>query len=287
MINYLEVPARAKINISLDVLGKREDGYHELRMIMQTLELHDTVCLERAEGGISLECDSKWVPRDCTNIAWKAAELMKLSFAIKDGLRIRIIKRIPVAAGLAGGSSDAAAVFRGINEMFGLGLGNNELRKLAKQIGADVPYCIEGGTMLAEGIGEILTELPSLSGVDVVLVKPDIGVSTPWVYKNLRLAEVVEQNRPNTTVLIEALKRRDIRCIASNMKNVLELVTIPKYDLIKQAKRHMIELGAAGSMMSGSGPTVFGLFMDTEAAQAAHKALSSCVSWQTITTKTL
>lgn len=286
-MDHIELPAHAKINISLDVLRKREDGYHELRMIMQTLELHDTVCLEAAGEGISLECGSKWVPEDCSNTAWKAADLMKRSFGIKDGLRIRIIKRIPVAAGLAGGSSDAAAVLRGMNEMFGLGLGNDELRKLGKQIGADVPYCIEGGTRLAEGIGEILTELPSFGGVDTVLIKPGIGVSTPWVYRNLRLPEIKEKDRPDTELLKEAISRRDIRTVAENMKNVLELVTIRRYDIIGRAKRQMTESGAAGSMMSGSGPTVFGLFMDSQAAEAAYEALLGCESWQCVRTKTV
>jgi 4-diphosphocytidyl-2-C-methyl-D-erythritol kinase len=286
-MEYLEIPAHAKINISLDVLGKREDGYHELRMIMQTLELHDTVCLEAAGEGISLECGTRWVPEDCTNTAWKAADLMKRSFGIKDGLRIRIIKRIPVAAGLAGGSSDAAAVLRGMNEMFGLGLGNDELVKMGKQIGADVPYCIEGGTRLAEGIGEILTELPSFGGVDTVLVKPGIGVSTPWVYRNLDLSEIKEQDRPDTDLLTEAIRRRDIRTVAENMKNVLELVTMSRYDIIGKAKKRMEGSGAAGSMMSGSGPTVFGLFMDTAAARTSYRELSAFHGWQCIITKTV
>ncbi len=286
-MNYLEIPAYAKINISLDVLRKREDGYHELRMIMQTLELHDTVCMEAAGEGISLECGSKWVPEDCTNTAWKAADLMKRCFGIKDGLRIRIIKRIPVAAGLAGGSSDAAAILRGINDMFELGLGHDELRKLGRQIGADVPYCIEGGTRLAEGIGEILTELPSFDGVDVVLVKPDISVSTPWVYKNLRLTGITEHDRPDTDLLVEALKQKDIKSVACNMKNVLELVTIGRYDIVGKVKKQMAESGAAGSMMSGSGPTVFGLFMDTGAAKDAYSTLSSITGWQCIITRTI
>lgn len=285
-MNYLEIPAHAKINISLDVLRKREDGYHELRMLMQTLELHDTVYMESAGEGISLECGSKWVPDDCTNTAWKAADLMKRSFGIRNGLRIRITKRIPVAAGLAGGSTDAAAILRGMNEMFELGLGNDELRKLGKQIGADVPYCIEGGTRLAEGIGEVLTVLPPFSGVDTVLIKPDTGVSTQWVYKNLKLSDIVDKDRPDTRLLTDAMQRRDIRTVAVNMRNVLELVTIGRYDMVGQAKKRLIESGAAGSMMSGSGPTVFGLFMDTGDAHTAYEKLSCCSGWQCIITKT-
>lgn len=286
-MNYLEIPAHAKINISLDVLRKREDGYHELRMIMQTLELHDTVCLEAAGNGIALVCGSQWVPEDSTNTAWKAADLMRRSFGIKDGIRIRIVKRIPVAAGLAGGSSDAAAVLRGMNEMFGLGLGNDELRRLGKEVGADVPYCIEGGTRLAEGIGEILTELPSFAGVDTVLIKPGIGVSTQWVYRNLKLSEINDRDRPDTEFLSEAICRRDIMCVARNMKNVLEHVAIGRYDIIAEAKKQMAASGAAGSMMSGSGPTVFGLFADAGAAEAAYEALSASGGWQCIMTRTV
>ncbi len=286
-MDYLEIPAYAKINISLDVLRKREDGYHELKMLMQTLELHDTVCLGSSGDDISIECDSKWVPEDRSNTAWKAAELMKRTFGIKNGLHISIIKRIPVAAGLAGGSADAAAILRGMNEMFELGLGNDELRKLGKQIGADVPYCIEGGTRLAEGIGEILTDLPAFTGVDTVLIKPNIGVSTPWVFKNLSLSDIKDEDRPDTDLLIDALQRRDIRAVAGNMKNVLELVTIGRHEVVGQAKKCMAQSGAAGSMMSGSGPTVFGLFMDTAAAQAAHDTLSFHSDWRCIITRTI
>lgn len=286
-MSCLELKAHAKINLSLDVLGKREDGYHELRMIMQTVALHDTVLLEAVPHGIILECSGKWVPEDRTNTAWKAADLLKCKFGIKSGIKIRIIKRIPVAAGLAGGSSDAAAVLRGVNELFSLGISPADLRQLGKQVGADVPYCISGGTMLAEGIGEKLTKLPDFSGIDVVLVKPGIGVSTAWVYGNLRISEIIDRDRPDAELLSKALKMRDIRTVAENMKNVLESVTIPDYDIVRQAKEKLLEFGALGSMMSGSGPTSFGIFPDGNSAAEAFKKLTGDKRWKCFHTKTI
>lgn len=282
----LEISAHAKINLSLDVLGKRENGYHDLRMIMQTVSLHDTVQLEALPGGISLECNSRWVPQDGTNIAWKAASLLIDQYGIKSGVKIKIIKRIPVAAGLAGGSTDAAAVLRGMNELFSLGLGYDELRRLGKQLGADVPYCVSGGTKLAEGIGERLTALPDFSGVDIVLVKPKIGVSTAWVFGNLDITGIVESDRPNTNMLGQAIAQRDIKTVSRTMKNVLEMVTIPKYNIVQEAKDRLLDLGALGSMMSGSGPTVFGIFSDNRAAAEAWGKLSTDSRWQCFYTKT-
>lgn len=264
-----ELPAYAKINLSLDVLKKREDGYHELKMIMQSIELHDVVAIETAGTGIALSCDSKWVPSDMENIAGKAALLIAGKYGITDGLKIRIKKNIPVAAGLAGGSADAAAVLKGINDLFSLGIGKSDLMAMGKQIGADVPFCIAGGTRLAEGIGEKLTALADFKGVDLVLLKPKIGVSTAWVYKNLDVGKI--DNRPDTEMLINALSGGDIETVAANMKNVLEGVTIPKYKTVREAKDRLLELGAAGSMMSGSGPTVFGIFSDRQKAEKAYE----------------
>lgn len=282
----LEIAAYAKINLSLDVLGKRDDGYHDLRMIMQTVALHDTLQLEAIPSGISLECSSRRLPQDGTNIAWKAAGLLMDRQGMKSGVRMKIIKRIPVAAGLAGGSTDAAAVLRGMNELFSLGLDYDELRRLGKQVGADVPYCISGGTRLAEGIGEKLTVLPDFSGVDIVLVKPKRGVSTAWVYENLKISDIAERERPDTNLLRQALAGQDIKSVAHNMKNVLEKVTIPKYGIIQEAKDRLLELGALGSMMSGSGPTVFGIFSDSRAAVAAYGSLAADSRWQCFCTKT-
>ena len=285
-MEVLEIAAHAKINLSLDVLGKRKDGYHDLRMIMQTVGLHDTVQLEAVRGGISLVCNSRWVPQDGTNVAWKAAELLIDKHRIKSGVRIKIIKRIPVAAGLAGGSTDAAAVLRGMNRLFSMGLEDEELRILGKQAGTDIPYCISGGTRLAEGIGEKLTVLPDFSDVDIVLVKPKIGVSTALVYGNLNISEISAMDRPDTNLLGQAFVQRDIKTIAENMKNVLEKVTIPKYGIVQEAKDRLLEVGALGSMMSGSGPAVFGIFPDSTAAACAYGILATDRRWQCFCTKT-
>ncbi len=286
-MSVLEVPAHAKINLSLDVLGKREDGYHELRMIMQTIDLHDRVLIETTEdAGITLECDNRWVPLDSRNTVWKAARLLMEHCGIKSGIKIKIKKRIPVAAGLAGGSADAAAVLRGLNKLFSAGLDQYELKELGRQVGADVPYCIEGGTKLAKGIGELLTPLRDFSGVDIVLVKPKIGVSTAWVYGNLKTAEIMRRDRPDTELLISALTDGNLSMIAAHMKNVLELVTIPRYGIVQEAKDCLLKAGALGSMMSGSGPTVFGIFSDTSAAVRACEELVKDRRWQCFRTKT-
>ncbi len=283
----LEVPAYAKINLSLDVLNRRSDGYHELRTVMQTVELHDIVRIETVENeGLELECDARWVPRDKRNTAWKAADLFMRSFGIKGGLRISIDKRIPVAAGLAGGSTDAAAVLRGLNTLFSTGLDYLELEALARQIGADVPYCISGGTKLAEGVGDLLSPLQDFCGVDIVLVKPEVGISTQWVYDNLKVNEISEGDRPDTKLLIEALEERNLDKVAAYMKNVLELVTIPRYSIVKDAKRRLAYLGAIGSMMSGSGPTVFGIFPNRGSAAEAYRTLASDSRWQCFLTST-
>lgn len=283
----LEIPAYAKINLSLDVLRKREDGYHELKMIMQTVELHDIIRLEVIQrSGIYIECGSRWVPPDRTNTAWKAADILLTKAGIKSGIRISINKKIPVAAGLAGGSADAAAVLRGLNKIFSLGLEHSELRGLGKLVGADVPYCIDGGTRLAEGVGECLTPLPEFKGVDIILVKPKIGVSTAWVFNNLKVQDIKEIDRPDTALLLKALEKKDHKLLAEKMKNVLELVTIPKYKIVQEAKGQLLELGALGSMMSGSGPTVFGIFPDGRTAAKAREALSSDGRWQCYLTRT-
>lgn len=283
-MNRIEMKAPGKINLSLDVLHRRPDGYHEVKMIMQTVGLHDLVVLERIPAGIEIECGCPWVPNDEGNIAYKAAQLLINSYSIDSGIRIKIKKMIPVAAGMAGGSTDAAAVMKGMNKLFNLGLGMDELMKLGKNIGADVPFCMKGGTMLAEGIGEVLTELPSFSGVDIVLVKPKIGVSTAWVYKNLDIARIKE--RPDTQLLMEALEHKDKKLVSHNMKNVLEMVTTQKYDIIEEIKNRLVNLRALGSMMSGSGPTVFGVFEDRQSAEYAYNAIKSD-RWETFLTTTI
>lgn len=283
-MNRIDMKARAKINLSLDVLSKRPDGYHEVRMVMQTLELHDEVSVEKIPQGIQIECNSPWVPKDETNIAYKAAQLMMDQFSIRNGVKIAIKKNIPVAAGLAGGSADAASVMRAVNELFQLGLKSDELMKLGRQIGADVPYCIRGGTMLAEGIGEVLTELPPFSGVDIVLIKPKIGVSTAWVYKNLDLARIIK--RPDTQAIINAIGNKNRTAVSHSMENVLETVTTKKFAVINEIKNTLLELGALGSMMSGSGPTVFGIFEDRQSAERAYNEIK-CDRWDCFLTQTL
>jgi len=280
----ISLNAHAKINLSLDVIGKRQDGYHEVRMIMQTIALHDEVIVESKDAGIEVECDKPWVPGGSDNIAYKAANLMMERYKIESGVGIKILKRIPVAAGLAGGSADAAAVIKGMNELFSLNLDEAELMGIGKQVGADVPFCIKGGTMLSEGIGEKLTQIPSFQGVDIVLVKPKVGVSTAWVYNNLKLDKI--SSRPDTDLLIKAISDRNIVCLAHNMKNVLETVTIEKYEVINDIKNELLRLGALGSMMSGSGPSVFGIFEDGKKAHLAYERLNDG-KWECFMTQTL
>ncbi|MGI6668204.1 MAG: 4-(cytidine 5'-diphospho)-2-C-methyl-D-erythritol kinase [Acetivibrionales bacterium] len=283
----LEVPAYAKINLSLDVTGKREDGYHELSTLMQTVELHDMVRIEEIKGEkIYLECNVPGLPVDSSNLAWKAADILMRSTGIRKGLKISIEKRIPLSAGLAGGSADAAAVLRGLNELFSLGLDNAGLRKIGKYLGADVPYCVAGGTMLAGGIGEILTPLPEFSGVDVVIVRPKVKVLTANVFERLKLQDIPRGGRPDTPLLTEALKKRDVGLVAKHMKNVLEHVTIPEYPVVGEAKKRLMAAGALGSVMSGSGPAVFGLFKDSITASAAYEKLSSETAWECFKTRT-
>jgi 4-diphosphocytidyl-2-C-methyl-D-erythritol kinase len=285
-LDKLVLKAHAKINLSLDVLKRRDDGYHDLKMVMQTLALHDKITLEKTEDNlIYLEPGLKWLPSGPDNLAYKAAALIMEQCGIKNGIRITIEKRIPVAAGLAGGSADAAAVLKGINTMFDIGLTQEELMEMGKSLGADVPYCIVGGTMLAEGIGDKLTRLNPFGGFDVILLKPKVGVSTSWVYKNLDLNKVI--SRPDTELILSAIAEKNIGILAKNMKNVLEDVTVPRYPVIQQAKDKLKSLGALGSMMSGSGPTVFGLF-DCGHADL-RKALSGSRDprWYTYLTKTV
>jgi len=283
-MDRIELQAKAKINLSLDVLRKRPDNYHEVRMIMQTIKLSDTVILEKVNEGIEVSCDSRWVPSGDTNIAYKAAKLVFDKYKTNSGVRISIIKRIPVAAGLAGGSSDAAAVLKGLNALFSLGATEEELMAIGRNVGADVPYCIKGGTALAEGIGEVLTDLKPLPGVNIVLVKPHIGVSTAWVYGNLDLSKPID--RPDTDAIINAVNNSWVDILAKSMKNVLETVTVSTHQIIQKIKDNLVEQGAAGSMMSGSGPTVFGIFLDRKSAEKAYTELVKCHKWDCFLTET-
>lgn len=269
----ISLKAHAKINLSLDVLSRRADGYHTLQMIMQSIQLHDTITIEKIPSGVEILCEAPYVPNNSSNIAYKAAEAMLLQYNIEAGVKIEVSKKIPVAAGLAGGSTDAAAVLKGMNTLFDLRIEQDELMRLGKTIGADVPYCIMGGTALAEGIGEVLTKLPAPGNIPLILVKPRIGVSTAWVYKSLDLKKVTE--RPDTKLLMSAIRAGDINTLALNMKNVLESVTSKRYSVIENIKKDLKRHGALGSMMSGSGPTVFGIFEDVEKADYAFNKLKN------------
>ncbi|HWT75385.1 MAG TPA: 4-(cytidine 5'-diphospho)-2-C-methyl-D-erythritol kinase [Mobilitalea sp.] len=267
-MNSITVKAYAKINLGLDVLRKREDGYHDVCMIMQSLDLHDTITINKSPiEGISIKTNLSYIPNDQGNLVYKAAALFLDTLSIKEGLNIKLEKSIPVAAGLAGGSSDAAATLKGLNELYQTGLSTEQLMKLGVKIGADVPYCIILGTALSEGIGEVLTSLPPLPSCSILLVKPDISVSTKFVYENLRLTDNILH--PDIASMRKALEAGDLNILTRNMDNILQTVTIKNYPIITEIKHKMLELGALTSLMSGSGPTVFGIYKDTELAKNA------------------
>lgn len=268
----IKLRALAKINLGLDVVRKREDGYHEVRMIMQTVRLYDQIKLSmREKPGIAVKTNLFYLPVNEDNLVYRAAKLLQDEFGMKQGVAIDLKKFIPVAAGLAGGSSDAAAVLVGMNRMFGLGLSKAELMKRAVSIGADVPYCIMRGTALAEGIGEKLTPLPAMPKCHILIAKPAVHVSTKFVYTSLRVGELT--SHPDIDGQIRALREGNLQGLADKMGNVLETVTIPAYPVIGEIKRLMEESGAVGAMMSGSGPTVFGLFEDERKAKYAYEKL--------------
>lgn len=264
----LNLKALAKINLGLDVLRRREDGYHEVRMIMQTIHLYDKIQIRKLpKPGIEVSTNLYYLPVNENNLAYKAAKLLMDEFQITEGVHIGLKKHIPVAAGMAGGSSDAAAVLFGVNRMFRLGLSRQQLMERGVKIGADVPYCILRGTALAEGIGEKLTSLSPAPKCPVLIAKPPISVSTRMVYENLKLDESTVH--PDIDAVISAIEAGDGRAMAEHMGNVLESVTCVRYPVIGQLKDTMMRYGAMNAMMSGSGPTVFGLFPDRKTARTA------------------
>ena len=274
MTTHFKLRAYGKINLGLDVLRKREDGYHDVRMIMQTVGLYDQIDLFfRQEPGIEIETNLSYLPVNENNLVYKAAHLLMEEFQVKNGVFIRLRKLIPVAAGMAGGSSDAAAVLVGVNKMFHLGLSIEELMKRGVKIGADVPYCIMRGTALSEGIGEKLTALPPMPQRQVLLAKPAISVSTKYVYENLHANSLKPEQHPDIDGMIEAITAGDLLGVSAHLGNVLELVTAKKYPVIEEIKEVMRRYGAVGAMMSGSGPTVFGLFDNPKAASDAYEEL--------------
>ena len=272
--NDISLKALAKINLGLDVVRRREDGYHEVRMIMQTIQLYDRLDIKRTqEPGIQIQTNLSFLPVNENNLIYKAAKLLMDEFSITDGVSVKLDKRIPVAAGMAGGSTDAAAMLIGVNRLFSLGLTKKQLMERGVQIGADVPYCIMRGTALAEGIGEALSPLPPMVKCPVLIAKPSISVSTKFVYQNLKLDDTTIH--PDIDRLIDDIKAKNLHDIAAHMGNVLETVTIPNYPVIDEIKKHMLSNGAVGAMMSGSGPTVFGLFDNEDTAKKAYKAMRS------------
>lgn len=272
-MNRIELKAMAKINLSLDVIRKREDGYHDVRMIMQTINMYDRIILTKLDKpGIEVKTNLAYLPVNENNLVYKASKLIMDEFDLSNGVHIELNKFIPVAAGMAGGSSDAAAVLYGMNKMFGLGLSKKDLMERGVLLGADVPYCIMRGTALAEGIGEKLTPLNPPPFCHVLIAKPAISVSTKFVYGNLKADEIMVH--PDIDGMIEAISEGDIKRVALQMGNVLEDVTIPKYPVIEKIKDVMKAHNALNAMMSGSGPTVFGLFENMEDAKRAKEMLA-------------
>lgn len=270
------VKAPAKINLSLDVLYKRPDGYHEVDMVMTTIDLADRITLEdRADGRIHLVTNSGVIPQDARNLAWRAAELVRERFRVDRGVTITIAKEIPVAAGLAGGSSDAAAVLSGLNQLWKLGASLEELMELGKQLGSDVPFCLVRGTARATGRGECIEELPAMPPCWVVLAKPPISVSTADVYSDLDLAQITA--RPKTESLIASLARNDFHGVARQMRNVLEPFVFRKYPEVARLKEQMLRFSGEGVLMSGSGPTVYALFQqESRARRLLHGLKGFC-----------
>lgn len=266
--------AYAKINLGLDVLRRREDGYHEVKMVMQTISLHDVLTFEETEqaGIVLVTNDRPELPEDAQdNLVYKAANLVRETLGIDRGVRITLEKNIPIAAGMAGGSTDAAAVFHGLNELWGLSMSTERMQELAVRLGADIPYCIMGGTALSEGIGEKLTPLPSPPDAVVLIAKPQISVSTKYVYENLHADRL--QQHPDIDGMAAAIREGSLLGITERMENVLETVTQTAYPVIGQIKALMRKEGAMNSLMSGSGPTVFGIFDNKEKAEAAGQRI--------------
>lgn len=273
-MNSVKMKAYAKINLGLDVLGTLENGYHEVRMVMQSINLYDKVNITRNKSGeITVKTNLGFLPVGPDNLVYKAAAAMKEHYGIRDGIDIDLFKFIPVAAGMAGGSTDAAAVLKGMNILFKLNASEQKLMEIGSTFGADIPYCVMGGTALAEGIGEKLTKLKDCPDCYIVIGKPGISVSTKFVYDNLVLDD--KTIHPDTEGIISSINDNNINGVAERLCNVLESVTEKEYPIIKQIKDTMLEYGALNSLMSGSGPTVFGIFTDEDKATQCNEYLRS------------
>ncbi len=272
MDDILQLKAYAKINLGLDVVRKREDGYHEVRMIMQSIKLFDKLTMHLIdEDEIRIKTNLGFLPVNEENLVYKAVKLLKDTYDINKGVEIDLFKCIPVAAGMAGGSTDCAAALVGAAKLFDLHLSKEELMKLGVKLGADVPYCILRGTALSEGIGEVLTSLPSIPDCYILVAKPSISVSTKFVYENLKVNEL--KHHPDIDGMVKAIEKGDLHGITDRMENVLETVTIPAYPIIEDIKNCMKENGAVNALMSGSGPTVFGIFKDEESAEKVKELI--------------
>ena len=264
--------AYAKINLGLDVLKRRPDGYHEVKMIMQTVDLYDVLLVsKKEEDTITISTQRDEIPVNEDNLIYKAIKLMKDIYGFEGGVHVELVKNIPIAAGMAGGSTDAAAAMRAVNTLFELNIPLEELEKYAVKIGADVPYCIQGGTVLSEGIGEVLTRLPNAPQCILLIAKPDIMVSTKYVYENLNLPEL--KKHPDIDAMVDAIHKGDAGKMIEPMDNVLATVTEEKYGVIKEIKQAMKRNGAIKAMMSGSGPTVFGIYDTMVQAATAFDAI--------------
>lgn len=271
-MDKLELKAYGKINLGLDVIRKRPDGYHDLDMVMQMVDVYDDVILTQIEGTeIVVRTDTAVLSNGTDNLAYMAARMLMDEFGITQGLEITIKKRIPIAGGMAGGSSDCAATLKGVNQMFDLGLSKEELMERGVRLGADVPYCILGGTAIARGIGEILTPLPTPPECHVIIAKPPVSVSTAFVYGNIRPDKI--ERRPDIEAMVSAIKTQDLYKLAESLYNVMENITVPQYPIIQEIKTVMLDNGALNSIMSGSGPTVFGLYDDIEKAEQTVELL--------------
>ena len=271
-MDTIHVKALAKVNLGLDVLRRREDGYHEVKMIMQTIGLYDTLTfIKKAEPGIVLKIDREGLDAGKDNLIYRAAEKLFAEAGISPGVEISLEKRIPIAAGMAGGSTDAAAALHGLNDLFELGYSLERLQAIGVKLGADIPYCLMGGTALSEGIGEILTKIKDAPPCFVLIAKPDIDVSTKYVYENLHAEEL--DRHPDIDGMREAIEKGDLQGMAERMENVLETVTVRKYPVIEKIKEAMKAEGALNALMSGSGPTVFGVFDEEGKAKAAFEKL--------------
>lgn len=271
MMNQISIRAYAKINLGLDVIGILPNGYHEIRSIMQTVGIYDVLSFEKAEAGIAISTECGELPVNEDNLIYKAAKKLLDEYHIKEGVKIHLEKNIPIAAGMAGGSTDAAATLKGINRLFNLDCPLDKMREIAATIGADVPYCILGGTALCEGIGERITNIEAAPQCYLLVAKPDINVSTKYVYEHLDSKPI--ESHPDIDGMIDAIKLGDVGKVADLLGNVLEAVTVPAYPVIDSIKNFMTDEGARGCLMSGSGPTVFGIFTDESTAKNAYERL--------------